>query len=123
VQLSFRVTPDLKRELDAAAKRSGRSQSQEAEIRLERSFDRQGLLSEVLSIAYGKELAKLLTLLGDSMLVVDLHFKTRRIPLVNPTHAWGSDPKVYDLCIQAAIKVLEASRPKGAADTEPSDSQ
>jgi hypothetical protein len=38
VQLSFRVTPELKRLLDAAANASGRSQSQEAEMRLEKSF-------------------------------------------------------------------------------------
>ena len=38
VQLSFRVTPELKRRLTAAADKSGRSQSQEAEFRLERSF-------------------------------------------------------------------------------------
>src|SRR5262245_45832960 len=41
VQLSFRVTPELKRRLDAAATKSGRSQSQEAEFRLEQSFDRE----------------------------------------------------------------------------------
>ena len=40
VPLGLRVTPEMKRRLDAAAKESGRSQSQEAEIRLERSFDR-----------------------------------------------------------------------------------
>ena len=48
VALSLRMTPALKRRLDAAAERGGRSQSQEAEFRLERSFDRQGLLEEVL---------------------------------------------------------------------------
>jgi len=38
VQLSFRVTPELKSRLDAAATKCGRSQSQEAELRLEKSF-------------------------------------------------------------------------------------
>jgi hypothetical protein len=38
VVLGLRVTPDLKHQLDAAAELSGRSQSQEAEFRLERSF-------------------------------------------------------------------------------------
>jgi hypothetical protein len=37
--LGLRVTPAMKAKLDAAAAQSGRSQSQEAEIRLERSFD------------------------------------------------------------------------------------
>ena len=38
VALSLRMTPDLKRRLDAVAEAGGRSQSQEAEIRLEKSF-------------------------------------------------------------------------------------
>jgi len=38
VVLSFRVTPALKRKLAAAAEENGRGQSQEAELRLERSF-------------------------------------------------------------------------------------
>jgi uncharacterized protein (DUF1778 family) len=44
VPLSLRVTPEIKLRLAEAAKRSGRSQSQEAELRLERSFDRSELL-------------------------------------------------------------------------------
>jgi hypothetical protein len=63
-QIGIRVTSELKRRLDEAAERSGRSQSQEVELRLERSFDREDLLGEVLSLAYGKEAAALLMALG-----------------------------------------------------------
>jgi hypothetical protein len=42
VPLGLRVTPDVKLMLDHAAAVSGRSQSQEAELRLEQSFDRLG---------------------------------------------------------------------------------
>ena len=38
VPLGLRVTPELKTRLDDAANQSGRSQSQEAELRLEQSF-------------------------------------------------------------------------------------
>ncbi len=38
VRLGLRVTPAAKRMLDEAAQRAGRSQSQEAELRLERTF-------------------------------------------------------------------------------------
>ncbi len=38
VGVSYRVTPQVKRALDAAADASGRSLSQEAEMRLEASF-------------------------------------------------------------------------------------
>lgn len=64
VMLGLRVTPEIKQQLDDAAQRSGRSQSQEAELRLERSFDRQGLLQEVLELSYGPEVAAELIKIG-----------------------------------------------------------
>ena len=39
VVLSFRITPELKRRLDAAADQNGRSSAQECELRLEKSFE------------------------------------------------------------------------------------
>ena len=61
VSLGLRVTANIKKKLDDAAAASGRSQSQEAEIRLERSFEKQGLLTEVLTLAYGPQWAKFFT--------------------------------------------------------------
>jgi hypothetical protein len=43
VKLGLRVTAEVKRKLDAAADANGRSQSQEAEFRLEQSFERDRL--------------------------------------------------------------------------------
>lgn len=48
VPLGLRVTADLKRALDRAATLSGRSQSQEAELRLERSLYDEKLLETIL---------------------------------------------------------------------------
>jgi hypothetical protein len=62
--IATRVTPELKRRLDAAAAESGRSQAQETELRLERSFDRTDLLTEVLVLAHGKEVAAALLHIG-----------------------------------------------------------
>jgi hypothetical protein len=62
--LGLKVTAAAKTRLDNAARASGRTQSQEAEVRIERSFDRQDLLPEVLSLAYGKRAASLLMRLG-----------------------------------------------------------
>jgi hypothetical protein len=55
VQLSFRITPDLKHKLDAAADHSGRSQSQECELRLEASFeaDRLARLERIIVSKFG----------------------------------------------------------------------
>lgn len=67
VSLGLRVTADMKKRLDAAAALSGRSQSQEAEMRIERSFDRQDLLPEVISLAYGEPMARLLLAMATAM--------------------------------------------------------
>ena len=47
VPLSLRVTPSTKEGLDRAAEENGRSRSQEAEMRLERSLHDDRLLSEM----------------------------------------------------------------------------
>src|SRR4029079_5578159 len=67
VHLGIRVTVEMKRRLEAAAAKTGRSQSQEAEMRLERSCERQDLLSEVLTLTYGRELAGILMMIGRVM--------------------------------------------------------
>jgi hypothetical protein len=116
VQLSFRVTPELKRRLDAAATESGRSQSQEAEFRLERSFDRQDLLPQVMSLNYGKELAGVLMLLGTVMIWADAFHRVDNKEPRGPSHkwAWAPDADAYDQSVQGAVAVLEAMRPKGS---------
>ena len=48
VSLGLKVTPEMKRRLDEAAKQSGRTQSQEAEMRLELSFDREIMVQRVV---------------------------------------------------------------------------
>ena len=50
VSLGLRVTADLKTRLDAAADDSGRSQSQEAELRLERSFNEDRTAEEISAL-------------------------------------------------------------------------
>ena len=53
VSLGLKVTPSIKEKLDRAAREGGRTQSQEAEVRLERSFDRDEL-RKVLRAELGK---------------------------------------------------------------------
>jgi hypothetical protein len=53
--LSLRVRPMIKKKLEEAAELEGRSLSQEAEFRLEHTFDRQSLLGEVMRLAFGRE--------------------------------------------------------------------
>jgi hypothetical protein len=115
-QLGVRVTPDLKQKLDAAAEMSGRSQSQEAEFRLEHSFDRQGLVLEVLTIAYGsEEVADLLMTLGTVFRVAgEAVTSNSKMRERLKSRDWTSDPAVCDIAIEAAHTVLESFRPAGS---------
>lgn len=108
VPLGLRVTSKLKAELDGAAKQSGRSQSQEAEFRLERSFANQDLLSDVLELAYGSQAAALLLLMGQALketapvLVVHLYEfpETREL--------WLDFPEVAHEAFNAVRTILDA---------------
>lgn len=53
------MIPELKRRLDAAAKETGRSQSQEAEVRLASTFEREDMLDQVFGKAVQAALALL----------------------------------------------------------------
>lgn len=57
ITISVRVTPRLKSLVEESAKQSGRSVSQEIEYRVERSFERQDLLLDLLSTAFGQKTA------------------------------------------------------------------
>jgi hypothetical protein len=97
--LGLKVTADIKARLDKAARESGRTQSQEAEARLERSFDRADLLSEVLSLTYGRRLAGILIELG--------------VVMQSAAHVLGYDPKVREdwaLNVEALGAAQEAAR-------------
>jgi hypothetical protein len=93
--------------LDKAAEQSGRSQSQEAEFRLDRAFDRTDLLSDVMSIAFGRELAGLLIAVGTAMAWA------RPTVRRNPPEKWVNNPVEFDQAVRAANLIFEALRPPG----------
>lgn len=53
VSLGLKVTSGLKAMIEAAAAESGRTQSQEAELRLELSFDREAVVKQTLASLKG----------------------------------------------------------------------
>jgi predicted HicB family RNase H-like nuclease len=59
-----RLRPSLKLALEAAAKQEGRSLSEEIEFRLERSLDAQHQLIDALGLAFGRQVAALVLLVG-----------------------------------------------------------
>lgn len=128
--LGLKVTAEIKNRLEAAARISGRTQSQEAEWRLERSFDRQDLLSEFLEASYGPQVAGLLLLLGGALR--DVASVASALTLIARgvsqdsvkgfsgaawADRWLDHPHAYDEACKAVLTVLEALRPPGS--TEP----
>jgi len=57
--LGLKVTGATKKRIDNEARRTGRTQSQEVETRIEWTFRQQDLLPGVLELAYGRQLANL----------------------------------------------------------------
>ena len=68
VSLGLKVTPKIKNQLDAAAKLNGRTQSQEAEVRLENSFRNEHVLDEVIDLHFGRSNGDLLLSLFGAVL-------------------------------------------------------
>jgi hypothetical protein len=105
------MTPELKRQLDFAAEQGGRSQSQEAEFRLERSFDRSNLLGEVMSLAFGERAAGLLLAMGIAMqgaAATTMFIKNRK-----PNEDWTSDPDAYREARNAVDILFQLGKPAG----------
>jgi TraY domain len=111
VKLGLRVTAELKRRLDAAAEASGRSQSQEAEYRLERSFERNDLLIDALILRYGRTHAGILLVLASMMQTVGTsHLAISRRASLKPPflHAgtWTDDHASLEMGLIAGIACL-----------------
>jgi hypothetical protein len=121
--VSVRITPALKDKLVAAMRMSDRSMSQEAEVRLELSFAREGTVIEVLDHQYGRWLAGLVLLIAN---VMYLSSKTAMISVLTSEDLksyfeiaksklddWHREPFAYDQAVRAAHAILEAFRPEG----------
>lgn len=113
MSLGLRVTADIKRRLDSAAEKNGRSQSQEAELRLERSFKDEDLLSNVLEIAYGPQLAGMLLSIGWAMEDVGRGAAFTRAGTLEAVDNWFNDPYAFDQAAKAAATILLSAQPKG----------
>jgi hypothetical protein len=119
VSLGLKVTADTKSRLEEEASKSGRTQSQEAEFRIERSLDHLRLLPEVLELAYGNELAGVLIAIAAAMNDARLH---ARIVTDEDYNTWIEDAFAFDAAVTAAQMVFEALRPVGSTKNPASPS-
>jgi hypothetical protein len=117
MSLGLKVTADIKARLDRAAEDSGRTQSQEAEKRIVSSFERNDLLTDVLSLAYGRPVAGILMMLGSAMTHAGVNtlLEAAGGPLSKDKDFtnWIDDPDAYEQAEQAVAAVLAACRPSG----------
>jgi hypothetical protein len=113
VSLGLRVTPDLKSTLDRAAKISGRSQSQEAEFRIERSFANQRLLTEALELAYGREVAAALLILGEIMRSAGRSAGFHATKTIEGADNWFENPYAFEQVSRAAAAWFAGIKPPG----------
>ncbi|TSE03754.1 hypothetical protein C1D09_025355 [Mesorhizobium intechi] len=113
VHLGFRVTPDMKARVESAASDSGRSISQEAEYRLERSFERADLLADVLSTTFGPELGGVLMMIGSAMRDVGGQAGFAGTFTLEGAQQWFDNPYAFDQAVAAANRIFEALRPEG----------
>ncbi len=121
VSLGLKVTADLKNQLDSAARASGRTQSQEAEKRLEQSFRDQALLNQVLELTFGRHLGGLLLLIGRAMTDAGRHSAFLATRNLEDVENWLDNAYGYDQAVQAVHQVLEELRPEG--DSSPPNLQ
>jgi hypothetical protein len=111
--LGLRVTAEIKAALDEAAHRNGRTQSQEAELRLERSFRDQQHIAHALEATYGRQLAGLLLVLARVMNDTGSLCGLVKTYTIEGATEWPSVPYAFDQVVKAVNVVLEAFRPEG----------
>jgi len=117
--LGLRVTKETKKKLTDAANASGRSQSREAEFRLEQTFNSTNTLFDALDLAYGRHWTGILLALAH----VSQLTGTRGLAVnewnFEGAEDWMMDPYAYDQAVKAANTILEAFRPMGDVSAKP----
>jgi hypothetical protein len=106
----MRTTFEVRRNLEAAAKVSGRSLAQEAEYRLERSFLGQQLMFDAMEFGYGEGTAGILLILGDLMNLI-------RASTLGATgdasREWWNNKYAFDQAKKGIDVILSALEPGG----------
>jgi len=105
----------LKYALDDSAAKSGRSQSQEAEFRLERSFHDQDLLNETMTLAYGSEGGAILAIIG--AIIREVGFWAPQIAIIDKSSngRWIDNRFLFDEVVGALNQIFGRLRPTDGA--------
>jgi hypothetical protein len=99
VALGLKVTAEIKQRLDKAARKSGRTQSQQAELMIERAFAEQEALG-------GPEMRQMVYLMGSAFAVAAQ--RTAR-----GKSDWITDPRAYSEGVAGVLNALLIGFPGG----------
>ena len=113
VDLKVRMREPLRAALERAAKEYGSSMNAEAVRRLEASFEKSNMLGEVMSLAYGRELAGILMTIGMALREVGPASALVRGKPLEARGQWLNDAHGFDQAALAVSLILAALRPKG----------
>jgi len=104
------VTPTIKNRLDAEARANGRTQSQEAEARLERSFEKQDILPDALKLSYGDKTSALIRLLLEAIsnIVNTVGWFT-----FCDRQNWVNEPFIFRQVLIASFLIMKSMKPPG----------
>ena len=110
--LNMRTTFELRRDLEVAAKASGRSLAQEAEYRLERSFLGQQGVFDAMEFGYGRGTAGILLILGDLMNLIGM---STLVAASNSekSREWWNNKYAFDQAKKGVDVILSALEPDG----------
>jgi len=99
VSLGLKVTPEIKQRLDEEARKHGRTQSQQAELMIERAFAQEAAFG-------GAEMTRLVYLMASSFAVAG-----QRDAVGKPD--WLTDPITYSNGVSAVLDALLIGLPNG----------
>jgi hypothetical protein len=112
--LTFRSRGALRQKLEDATRKSGRSVSEEIERRLEYSFRDEDVLASAADLAYGREIAALVDILGRVLDSIDIH-----ATLAGPPKRLLHSPFWFDQATAAVCAILDRFRPSSEIDEAP----
>jgi len=119
--LGLKVTSELKERLETAAAQSGRTQSQEAERRLEQSFHNESLLFEVMELAFGTKCAALFLLFGRVANSVGPPCALANTGSFVAAQNWMDDPHAYDEVVRGFLLIISQRKPPGISTITPAN--
>jgi hypothetical protein len=88
--------------------------SQEIELRLEQSFERERQAQHFSDLYFGRELAALLEVIGRAMRDAGAHAASHSPREGGGSPNWLDNPYGFDMAMRAVAKVLDPLRPPGA---------